>query len=157
MNSHPKIPILEYNYITDGIYIGTNQCCQTHFDEKLKNEGIEANISLEKERVDTPFGVQFYIWIPVENHTAPTKEQLGFCVAILEKFVAMKKKIYIHCQNGHGRAPTMVAAYLIKKGKSVDEAINFIKSKRPTIHLEKIQKEALMEFSKDINQISCCN
>ena len=33
---HPQIKQLEYNYITDGIYIGTNQCCQKHFDERLK-------------------------------------------------------------------------------------------------------------------------
>jgi len=55
---HPQIPTLEYNYITNGIYIGTNQCCQTHFDEKLKKEGIEADISLEEEKIDAPFGIQ---------------------------------------------------------------------------------------------------
>ncbi|MBU6415489.1 hypothetical protein KGQ34_04605 [Patescibacteria group bacterium] len=27
---------LDFNDIADGIYIGTNQCCQTHFDETLK-------------------------------------------------------------------------------------------------------------------------
>lgn len=150
MNAHSKIPILEYNYIVDGIYIGTNQCCQTHFDKKLKREGIEANISLEEERVDTPFGVQFYVWIPVKNHTAPTNEQLSFGGATIEKLVSMKKKIYIHCKNGHGRAPTMVAAYLIKKGKTVNEAIDLIKEKRPTMHLEQIQKTALEEFSKHL-------
>lgn len=145
---HPQIPTLDYNYITDGIYIGTNQCCQTHFAEKLQKEGIEADISLEEERVDAPFGVEFYTWIPVENHTAPTREQLDFGVATIEKLVDMKKKMYIHCQNGHGRAPTMVAAYLIKKGKSVEEAIEFIKAKRPSIHLEEVQKEALVKFPK---------
>lgn len=150
MNAHPKISILEYNYIADGIYIGNNQCCQTHFDEKLKQEGIESDISLEEERVDTPFGVQFYVWIPVKNHTAPTSEQLSFGVATIEKLVGMQKKIYIHCQNGHGRAPTFVAAYLIKKGKTVDEAINFIKDRRPTIHLEKVQKNAVEEFYKHL-------
>ncbi|MBI2587591.1 dual specificity protein phosphatase family protein [Candidatus Amesbacteria bacterium] len=148
MNGHPQIKRLEYDYITDGIYIGTNQCCQTHFDEKLKQEGIEVDISLEEERVDAPFGVRFYIWIPIKNHTAPTSEQLDFGVATIEKLLSLKKKIYVHCQNGHGRAPTMVAAYLIKKGKSVDEAINFIKAKRPTIHLEEVQKQALLEWSK---------
>lgn len=148
MNDHPAIPKLEYNYITDGIYIGTNQCCQGHFDEKLKQEGIEADISLERERIDTPFGVQFYVWIPIKNHTAPTNEQIDFCVTALEKLVSMGKKIYVHCQNGHGRAPTIVAAYLIKKGKSVDEAIEFIKTKRPSIHLEEVQKDFLKNFFK---------
>lgn len=150
MNEHPRIPILEYDYITDGIYIGTNQCCQTHFDEKLKREGIDADISLEEERVDAPFGVNFYIWVPIKDHTAPTQEQFEFSVSVLEKLVSMKRKIYVHCQNGHGRAPTIVAAYLIKKGKSVDEAINLIKVSRPSIHLEEVQKKSLLEFSKRI-------
>lgn len=150
MNEHPQIKTLEYDSIADGIYIGTNQCCQTHFDEKLKKEGITADISLEEERVDTPFGITFFIWIPIKNHTAPTQEQLDFGVSVLEKLVAMKKKIYIHCQNGHGRAPTMIAAYLIKKGKTVDDAIGFIKDKRPTIHLEEVQKLALEGFYKHL-------
>ena len=36
---HPKTPTLEYNYITDGIYIGTNQCCVMGLAEVLKKEG----------------------------------------------------------------------------------------------------------------------
>jgi len=139
---------IDFNYITDGIYIGTNQCCRTHFDEQLKKENIEADISLEENRIDAPFGVQFYIWIPIKDHSAPTKEQLEFGVSILEKFVDMKKKIYVHCKNGHGRAPTLVAAYLIKKGMSVDKALAIIKAKRPSIHLEDVQQEALNNFSK---------
>ena len=67
---------LEYDYITDGIYIGTNQCCQMHFDKRLKKEGVEADISLEEERVDVPFGVSFYVWIPIKNHAAPSQVSL---------------------------------------------------------------------------------
>ncbi len=139
---------LNYNYIADGIYIGTNQCCQTHFSERLLKNGISADISLEEERVDAPFGVDFFIWIPVKNHTAPTPDQLEFGVSVLQKLMAMKKKIYVHCQNGHGRAPTLVAAYLIKNGKTAEEAIALIKLKRPSIHLEKVQRSALQNFSR---------
>lgn len=151
MNEHPQIKTLEYNYIADGIYIGNNQCCQSHFDATLKKEGISADISLEEDRVDAPFGVDFYVWIPIRNHTAPTQEQLDFGISALEKFVSLKRKIYVHCQNGHGRAPILVAAYLIKQGKNPNEAMAFVKAKRPTIHLEDVQKEALAEFSKRIN------
>lgn len=145
---HPQTPVFEYDYITDGIYIGTNQCCQTHFDEKLKKLGITADISLEEEHLDAPFGVDFYTWIPVKNHLPPTPDQMEFGVTIIKKLVTMGKKVYVHCQNGHGRAPTLVAAYLISKGKSPEEAEAFIKSKRPTIHLEDVQRQALKEFSK---------
>lgn len=146
-NAHPLIPVFEYNYIADGIYIGTNQCCQTHFDEKLKKEGITTDISLEEDRLDAPFGVDFYVWIPTQNHTPSTLDQLEFGVSTLGKLVAMGKQVYVHCKNGHGRAPTLVAAYLVAKGKSPAEAEAFIKSKRPSIHLEDIQRKALEEFS----------
>lgn len=139
---------IDYNYITDGIYIGTNQCCQTHFDADLKaKENIEADISLEAEQMDHPAGISFYIWLPTLDHHAPTPVQLDFGIAALEKFVAMKKRIYVHCQLGHGRAPTLVAAYLIARGQTVEQAINFITEKRPVIHLEEAQKQALIAFS----------
>lgn len=146
-NGHPQIKEFEYNDIIDGIYIGTNQCCQTHFDERLKKEGITADISLEDDRLDAPFGVDFYVWIPVKDHTPPSPNQLEFGVSTLEKLVNMGKKIYVHCQNGHGRAPTLVASYLIRKGRSPEEAEDVIKSKRPTMHLEDAQRAALRDFS----------
>jgi len=64
----------------------------------------------------------------------------------LQKLVAMKKKVYVHCKNGHGRAPTLVAAYFVKQGKSVDEALATIKAKRPSIHLKDIQRKTLEKF-----------
>ncbi len=156
MTNHPQIKELEYDYITDGIYIGTNQCCQTHFDQKLKNEGIEVDISLEEDKVDSPSGVKFYVWLPVKDNTAPTDDQLDFGVAALEKFVEMKKKIYVHCMNGHGRSTVLVAAYLIKKGKTVKQAIDLIKQKRSSIHLEKIQRQALEKYDKNASNHNCC-
>ena len=148
MIDHAQIKKLEYNYITDGIYIGTNQCCQTHFDEKLTKEGITADISLEEDRIDAPFGVEFYVWIPVKNHVSPAPDQLEFGVSVLEKLVSLGRKIYVHCKNGHGRAPTLVAAYLVKNGKTPQEAEEYIRQRRPTIHLENVQRQALINFNR---------
>jgi protein-tyrosine phosphatase len=150
MDQHAPIKILEYNYISDGIYIGTNKCCKEHFAALLLSQNIEVDISVEGESVDEPFGVNFYVWLPVKNDLAPTQEQLNFGVASLEKFVKMKKKIYVHCQNGHSRAPTLVAAYFIKQGKSVEEALEFIKLKRPSVHMRDVQKLALENFQKSL-------
>lgn len=142
---------LDFNHIVDGIYIGTNQCCQTHFDENLKRDGVSADMSLEEGRLDAPFGVEFYVWIPVKNHEAPTEDQLDFGVSVLEKVIAMQKKAYVHCKNGHGRAPTLIAALLIKQGKTTDEAIEIVKSKRPSIHLTETQKESLKMWEQSLN------
>jgi hypothetical protein len=142
-DTHPE---LDYHYITAGIYIGTNQCCQTHFNEELLTEGISADISLEDGRLDQPFGVKFYVWLPVKNHAAPSQEQLEFGVAVLEQLVRLKKKVYVHCKNGHGRAPTLVAAYLMKRGKTAEKAVAMIKNKRSSVHIETAQREALRTF-----------
>lgn len=150
---HPKIKKLEYQHITEGIYIGSNQCCQTHFDMELLKKGIEVDISLEEVRIDAPFGVKFYIWLPVEKGKAPSNDQLQFGITILEKFIDLKKKIYIHCQNGHGRTSTLVAAYLIYKGKTVDKAIDLIKTKRPSVHFNQIQLKTLKDFYNVIHNV----
>ena len=153
MERHEEIQDLEYNHITDGIFIGTNKCCQTHFEEKLSTEeGIEVDISLEAERIDSAFGAKFYVWLPVVNFEAPTQDQLNFGVDAILKFLSMGKKVYVHCMNGHGRAPTLVAAYLIKsKGLNAEEAIAFIKKHRSAIHLEEVQVESLKEFKKSLS------
>ena len=146
---HSKLTF-EYNKITDYIYLGTNQCCQIHFKKELLNKGIKADISLEKERIDAPFGVDYYLWLPVKDHTAPTLKQLKIGAKFIDNLTANKIKAYIHCQRGHGRAPTLVAAYLIFKEQSIQESIKFIKKKRPSIHPNKTQINALKRFKKVI-------
>lgn len=149
MNSvHSQNQGFEYNHIIDGIFIGTNQCCQTHFEKRLLQQGITADISLEENRLDSPFGVEFYLWLPVKDHTPPTQVQLELGVVFLEKLVARGRKVYVHCRRGHGRAPTLVAAYLIKQGYTPEAAEELIKAQRPSIHLQPSQRQALEDFFK---------
>ncbi|MFI5206039.1 MAG: dual specificity protein phosphatase family protein, partial [Candidatus Paceibacterales bacterium] len=143
---------LNYDYITDGIYIGTNQCCQTHFNLELLQKGIGADISLEENKMDMPFGVDFYLWLPVKDHAAPSKDQLNLGVKTLTDLINVGKKVYIHCKNGHGRAPTLFAAYLISRGMEVNDAIKLIESKRSVIHLSEPQIKALNEFKTSMSK-----
>lgn len=63
----------EHSKITKYIYIGTNMCCQqTYFNKNLLKKGIKADISLEEVKIDQPFGVKFYLWLPTKDHKAPT-------------------------------------------------------------------------------------
>lgn len=148
---------LDYNYITDGIFVGTNQCCQVHFDENLRQEGVEVDISLEENKVDHPFGINFYIWLPVADHSPPRPDQLEFGITAIRKFVAMNKKVYVHCKNGHGRAPTLVAAYLVGKGMSLEDAVGLVSKQRPSTHVENSQTAALKDFfSKQLYKCEEC-
>lgn len=151
-HDHEPIKVLEYNHIENGIYVGTNVCCVTHFVKELKDKNIEADISLEAKKLDKPFGVNFYVWLPVEKNQAPSQDQLDFGTEAIDKLIKLKKKIYIHCENGHSRTTTLLAAYFIKLGKNMDEAINLIKNKRPGVHLHDSQILALKIFEKKISK-----
>lgn len=147
MKEKDRHPPLDYQEITEGIYIGTNACCQAHFDERLLTEaGITADISLEAEQLDSPQGVDYYLWLPVKDHTPPTVKQLDVGVTALEALVRNRVRVYVHCKNGHGRAPTLVAAYLMKQGKSFLEAEAILKGARASVHMELAQKERLSEW-----------
>ena len=137
-----------YDKITSYIYIGANLCCGLHF-QKLKRLGFAADLDLEAERIErlSP-GFKDFLRLPVKDDYAPTQKQLQQGADFINRFVKAKKKIYVHCKKGHGRSPTMVAAYFISKGKGVSEAVKYIKARRPEMHLEKVQVEALKQWSK---------
>lgn len=144
MNNHQRF---QFNQITDFIYLGTNLCCTaTPHIKVLIDLGIKADIDLEEERQEETPGIDTHLWLPVKDHNTPTQEQLDTGIAVIDSLVKNNKKVYIHCKNGHGRAPTLLAAYFISQGMEVDEAINKIRLKRPEIHIREIQMEALNKF-----------
>lgn len=150
-NNDHKIVKFEYNQITPRIYIGTNQCCRTHFKGELLKKGITADLSLEDKMIDAPFGVKYYLWLPVPDHFAPTFDQLEVGVSFLNILIERKHKIYVHCQHGHGRAPTLVAGYLAYKGMAPEAALKLIKAKRPGSHLNKKQMNVVRKFAQYVS------
>lgn len=146
---HPDEMPFEYSKITDYIYIGTNKCCKGRFVKELLKEGIRADISLERERIDTPFGVKFYLWLPTEEHNPLSFEQLIAGACFLKSLTDQKIKVYVHCEHGHSRSLTFVSVYLILTQKmKASEAISFVKEKRPQVHINPIQKKALKNLEK---------
>lgn len=149
--SHPKE--FNYDFIIDGIYIGSNQCCSVHLSKLLTNEGIDVNISLEEDRLDQPFGVISYAWIPIIDMDVPTIEQLEYGIKTLEHFVTSGHKIFVHCKNGHGRSSTLVTAYLMQsKDISFEEAFGLIKKGREHAHMNEKQESFVKEYFKDKNK-----
>ncbi len=148
---HPKHVPFEYNQITKNIYIGSNQCCETHFKQSLLKKGIKADISLEKERIDTPFGVDYFLWLPVADFKVLNQKQLLIGAKAIKNLVDNDVKVYVHCRRGHGRSPTLVAAYFILEGITTNEAIRKIRKKR-VIHLQTSQINVLKEFERNIKK-----
>lgn len=145
----------DYSQITDNIFLGTNMCCIVGYADELVKKDVVADISLEKERIDNPIGVDYFLWLPTLDTYPPTQSQLGLGVEAITYLTDNNIKLYVHCKNGHGRAPTLVVAYFVSKGSGVEEAVKTIKEKRYSIHPTQRQIDALEEFSKSIkNKIS---
>ncbi len=151
---HPVHVPFEYSQITDHIYVGTNQCCQAHFDDMLLKKGVAAGISLEDDRLDAPFGVKYYLWLPVPDYTAPTGKQLLIGAIMLKQLVDNDIKVYVHCKRGHGRSPTLVAAYFILGGMTASQAVRRVRERR-LIHLKKTQIAALQDFERTSRELNC--
>jgi len=145
--------VFDYSKITDKIYIGSDLCkggvCLIHAEE-FKSLGVSVELNLSNEENELPpSNLEIYAWIPVVDGYAPSQNQLDVGTSIMNEAIKDKKVVYVHCRNGHGRSPTMVAAYLIRyKGLGVDETIGVIKGRRPEIHIEEVQRTALKKFKK---------
>lgn len=141
----------DYSQITENIFIGSDLCkglyCPLH-SEEFRRLGITAEINLEIEKVEQPTGgVEIYLWLPIADTACPTVDQLTVGTALIDQICKSMKKVFVHCRNGHGRSPTLVAAYLARfRHMSVEEAIEFIGKKRPEIHPNAVQIEGLKKF-----------
>jgi len=135
--------MMDISKITDQIYVGTNACCLSHYSKLLVQKGVTNDLSLEGEHVDHPYGVDSYLWLPTPDHAAPSRMNIHLGLSYMDAVLGNGGKIFIHCTNGHGRAPTLAAAWFIKEGMSVDAAIAELKKKRPEVHIEPVQKKML--------------
>jgi len=142
-----------YSKITEDIYIGSDLCkggvCMIH-GEEFRRMGITSEINLSDENNELPpKGLESYTWLPVVDGHSPSQRQLVMGTSLIKEVVDQGGKIYVHCKNGHGRSPTLVAAYFMKvKGQSLESAIATIKEKRPEIHIEDTQLKELKIFSE---------
>ncbi len=152
-HSGKHVHSLEYDKIDKYIYIGTNACCAPHFDTTLKKLGITGDISLEENRIDSPFGVDYYVWLPTKDHHAPPLQRLLFGVQCLDYFVKNRVKTYVHCKEGHTRAPTLVAAHYVFSGMPLEKALAFVKKKRPASHITTMQIKALKKFEEFLSSL----
>ncbi len=143
--------IVDYSLIIDKIYIGSNLCkgsvCPIHGNE-FRELGVCVEINLDNERKEIPpDDMESYNWIPVVDGHPPNEIQLDLGTEAINTAVVHGRTVYVHCKNGHGRSPTLVAAYLIRyKDMTPHEANEFIKLKRPEIHIESSQMKALEDY-----------
>ncbi|MBN1284210.1 MAG: dual specificity protein phosphatase family protein [Anaerolineae bacterium] len=142
------VPIKSMTHITSHLFVG-GKISRAGW-ERLESWGVSALVNLRVEFDDRALGIRpdVYLWLPTVDGTPPTLEQLDQAVRTIRRAVAEGRKVYIHCAAGVGRAPTTAAAYLVTTGMTVEEAVLYIRQRRPIAAPGKWQRRRLSEFAQ---------
>ena len=140
------VPIIRYHRITEQIYLGPQH--GKFGRDRLRKAGVTASLSMRIGYSDVENELAFddYLQLPTTDGSAPTVDQLHAGSEFIDRVVREGGSVYIHCQTGLGRGPTMAAAYLISQGMTLNDAVAAIKRVRPFTDLQPSQLEILQEF-----------
>ena len=72
-----------------------------------------------------------HILIPVVELSPPTLSQMLDFIGIVRRAEASGRRLLVHCYAGCGRTGTMLAAILVDRGLTADEAIRVVRERRP--------------------------
>ena len=116
----------------------------------LREREIEAVLSL----TETPLAQEAlvrqelaYLHLPVPDLKAPLPRQLERALDFVDWQRASGRAVVVHCLMGQGRTATVLAAYLIRGGRSADESIAELRALCPGAIGSPEQERALHAFA----------
>ena len=141
-------PIDRYSQVAPGLVIGGQHTRRGL--RRMQDRGVTASVNLRSESDDErrQRALGRYLHLPVADGMEPSQEQLHKGVAFIREVIASGGTVYVHCNLGIGRAPTLAAAYLMSTGLSADEAWNRIRTIRPFVRPTRRQTKALETYAQ---------
>ncbi|NJL54700.1 hypothetical protein HC928_05515 [bacterium] len=111
---------------------------------------MTAVVNLRHEYDDMQHGVApaNYLHLPTYDNTAPSLAHLQQGVKFIEEVAAQGGCVYVHCGVGVGRAPTLVAAYLVSSGMTPRDAWKTLREVRPFILPVRSQVRRVEEYAR---------
>nr|CAG4641304.1 EOG090X0GSS [Eulimnadia texana] len=146
-----------YNHIDENVILGALPF-RSMSKKLVEEEHVRGVVSLNEEYelrylANSPeewkqLGVDAVRYTVTDMFEAPSQEILTAGVSFMENIIKSNNgKVYVHCKAGRSRSATMVGCYLMKRyNMTPEEAVSFMKTKRPHILLESFKIAALETF-----------
>lgn len=146
-------PTRRFSQVTDTLFLG-GQFSRRGL-KRLKARGITAVVNMRGEYDEQKHGFapEFYCHLPTVDNHAPTLEALRRGTDFICEQLNVGRKVYVHCWEGVGRAPTMMAAYLVRTGMEPTKAWAKIKAVRPFIRPSSAQIQQIDLFAAECRQL----
>jgi protein-tyrosine phosphatase len=107
-------------------------------------EGVSLIVDMTAEFRKTPALLTHhqYVCLPTLDTAVPTEATF---LALIDRVAAHEGAVYVHCAAGHGRAATVAAAVLLRRGLAADvrEAERLLRRVRPGVRLQRTQRALL--------------
>ncbi|CAI8019909.1 Phosphatidylglycerophosphatase and protein-tyrosine phosphatase 1 [Geodia barretti] len=144
-----------YDRVDDTVILGALPF-RSQTKELVEREKVTATIS-----VNEWYEIQFFTnnkkeweahgvtqhWFETVDFQPPSLDNIREGLEVINQVKASGNSVYLHCKAGKGRSAVVAACYLIKdRNLSVGEAIDFLRSKRPQISINKFQRQRVTEF-----------
>ncbi|KAK1931009.1 Phosphatidylglycerophosphatase and protein-tyrosine phosphatase 1 [Phytophthora citrophthora] len=142
---------------------------KNHLDQLVQTEGVKAIVTMNQpvellpNFLSTPVSPAEWEGVQVVqcfgstgDFSPPTLVTIERCVEFIHEQVDVQQHTtYVHCKAGRGRSTVVVVAFLIQyRSLTLDEAFQFVKTKRPHVSLHPKQRQILHEFSEKYSSSS---
>jgi hypothetical protein len=131
-----------YSKIEDGLYLGG------YVPEPPPGVGAVLNLCESED----PYRAGAHRWEPIPDaEPAPPLAWLREQVAFIQAQRAGGKTVFVHCRNGVSRSGMVVVAYFMaRNGWTRDEAIDFVRSRRPGLRPNPAFMRLLQEWQNSL-------
>jgi protein-tyrosine phosphatase len=105
-------------------------------------------------RIEDPYSCEAHAWEPIpDSAPAPSLDWLRRMVEFVDANRRAGRTTFVHCRAGVSRSGMVVAAYLMFKNKwGRDEALDFVRSKRPSTQPNPAFMQLLAEWERALRK-----